>query len=140
MIRRPPISTRTDTLFPYTTLFRSRLALDRAGDPHAVVERVILRHARTEQRRERPRLALGPQRVGIVLHARTRAEHEMAAAADIGFEMLRLRLGHDVEIGRDHERISREISLGREPMDALRLNPPRPIEIGKRERKRAVRG
>src|SRR3546814_15774174 len=29
MIRRPPISTRTDTLFPYTTLFRSiRLAAD----------------------------------------------------------------------------------------------------------------
>src|SRR3546814_1150980 len=29
MIRRPPRSTRTDTLFPYTTLFRSRR---RAGD------------------------------------------------------------------------------------------------------------
>src|SRR3546814_16107761 len=28
MIRRPPISTRTDTLFPYTTLFRSLAALD----------------------------------------------------------------------------------------------------------------
>src|SRR3546814_2246486 len=27
MIRRPPRSTRTDTLFPYTTLFRSYLAL-----------------------------------------------------------------------------------------------------------------
>src|SRR3546814_18639108 len=26
MIRRPPRSTRTDTLFPYTTLFRSQLA------------------------------------------------------------------------------------------------------------------
>src|SRR3546814_4309146 len=26
MIRRPPISTRTDTLFPYTTLFRSYAA------------------------------------------------------------------------------------------------------------------
>src|SRR3546814_9220045 len=26
MILRPPRSTRTDTLFPYTTLFRSRLA------------------------------------------------------------------------------------------------------------------
>src|SRR3546814_5121934 len=26
MIRRPPRSTRTDTLFPYTTLFRSRVA------------------------------------------------------------------------------------------------------------------
>src|SRR3546814_13495924 len=30
MIRRPPRSTRTDTLFPYTTLFRS-CAFDRAG-------------------------------------------------------------------------------------------------------------
>src|SRR3546814_14556225 len=28
MIRRPPRSTRTDTLFPYTTLFRSRLSPD----------------------------------------------------------------------------------------------------------------
>src|SRR3546814_17970791 len=27
MIRRPPRSTRTDTLFPYTTLFRSRKIL-----------------------------------------------------------------------------------------------------------------
>src|SRR3546814_1674682 len=29
MIRRPPRSTRTDTLFPYTTLFRSRPAKER---------------------------------------------------------------------------------------------------------------
>src|SRR3546814_13382390 len=28
MIRRPPRSTRTDTLFPYTTLFRSRFERD----------------------------------------------------------------------------------------------------------------
>src|SRR3546814_20704932 len=41
MIRRPPRSTRTDTLFPYTTLFRSRIghrlaaagrALEAGGD------------------------------------------------------------------------------------------------------------
>src|SRR3546814_12124690 len=31
MIRRPPRSTRTDTLFPYTTLFRSRAAFYRQG-------------------------------------------------------------------------------------------------------------
>src|SRR3546814_14990535 len=31
MIRRPPRSTRTDTLFPYTTLFRSAVDLE-AGD------------------------------------------------------------------------------------------------------------
>src|SRR3546814_9032324 len=30
MIRRPPRSTRTDTLFPYTTLFRSGAANDRS--------------------------------------------------------------------------------------------------------------
>src|SRR3546814_20686691 len=30
MIRRPPRSTRTDTLFPYTTLFRSRRPRDRS--------------------------------------------------------------------------------------------------------------
>src|SRR3546814_13860453 len=31
MIRRPPRSTRTDTLFPYTTLFRSRCIEARAN-------------------------------------------------------------------------------------------------------------
>src|SRR3546814_1135343 len=30
MIRRPPRSTRTDTLFPYTTLFRSKRGCSRA--------------------------------------------------------------------------------------------------------------
>src|SRR3546814_15744180 len=35
MIRRPPRSTRTDTLFPYTTLFRSveRHQVESPGDP-----------------------------------------------------------------------------------------------------------
>src|SRR3546814_19195752 len=31
MIRRPPRSTRTDTLFPYTTLFRSSMAARKAS-------------------------------------------------------------------------------------------------------------
>src|SRR3546814_2796674 len=45
MIRRPPRSTRTDTLFPYTTLFRShemrlpRFAIDLADDIAALVVR-----------------------------------------------------------------------------------------------------
>src|SRR3546814_12889879 len=34
MIRRPPRSTRTDTLFPYTTLFRSRPRPARRPTPH----------------------------------------------------------------------------------------------------------
>src|SRR3546814_17426358 len=37
MIRRPPISTRTHTLFPYTTLFRS-LASAAAGGYQAIEE------------------------------------------------------------------------------------------------------
>src|SRR3546814_15343216 len=34
MIRRPTVSTRTDTLFPYTTVFRSalRAAIDQTAD------------------------------------------------------------------------------------------------------------
>src|SRR3546814_1090655 len=34
MIRRPPSSTRTDTLFPYTTLFRSAAAHARRDEAH----------------------------------------------------------------------------------------------------------
>src|SRR3546814_2526908 len=76
MIRRPPRSTRTDTLFPYTTLFRSvparrpavaktalRAAMDDEGDrqlcssvrglqdhpPHLVAIRPRELHARSEE-------------------------------------------------------------------------------------------
>src|SRR3546814_19588076 len=34
MLRRPPRSTRTDTLFPYTTLFRSRMYSEFLGQLH----------------------------------------------------------------------------------------------------------
>src|SRR3546814_16994388 len=40
MIRRPPKSTRTNTLFPYTTLFRSSAGL---GPPHTPAKLVKLR-------------------------------------------------------------------------------------------------
>src|SRR3546814_12178044 len=35
MVRRPPRSTRTDTLFPYTTLFRSQLSEQPPGGSRA---------------------------------------------------------------------------------------------------------
>src|SRR3546814_3790840 len=45
MIRRPPRSTRTDTLFPYTTLFRSRLEEPRRRSHIAVqIGRWLHRH------------------------------------------------------------------------------------------------
>src|SRR3546814_13479289 len=57
MIRRPPRSTRTDTLFPYTTLFRSaRLQrLQRVGEKLA--ERLIRRYQALPAR-QRPQLWL----------------------------------------------------------------------------------
>src|SRR3546814_4987895 len=47
MIRRPPRSTLTDTLFPYTTLFRSRQGWRRDGEDAA---RRRCRTARGQQR------------------------------------------------------------------------------------------
>src|SRR3546814_15518979 len=53
MIRRPPRSTRTDTLFPYTTLFRSpcppdrRVGADFGRALYGGGERSLLRHARS---------------------------------------------------------------------------------------------
>src|SRR3546814_18692342 len=42
MIRRPPRSTRTDTLFPYTTLFRSQIVAERHRvSPDLRVERLL---------------------------------------------------------------------------------------------------
>src|SRR3546814_4244833 len=38
MIRRPPRSTRTDTLFPYTTLFRSKYMTRRMIAPYTSVQ------------------------------------------------------------------------------------------------------
>src|SRR3546814_15672265 len=37
MIRRPPRSTRTDTLFPYTTLFRSRMLGQQLARDHQML-------------------------------------------------------------------------------------------------------
>src|SRR3546814_10784049 len=42
MIRRPPRSTRTDTLFPYTTLFRSFVPARRAWLAAAIVGALVL--------------------------------------------------------------------------------------------------
>src|SRR3546814_13936465 len=79
MIRRPPRSTRTDTLFPYTTLFRSvdhepgvllELGVELAGAPAGV--------AGIEPQRAQGAVEL----VGVVL------EVEQAEVADDGDEAL----------------------------------------------------
>src|SRR3546814_14163276 len=49
MIRRPPRSTRTDTLFPYTTLFRSLLRDPGLADPTAITNRQYYLHERMRE-------------------------------------------------------------------------------------------
>src|SRR3546814_9711948 len=46
MIRRPPRSTRTDTLFPYTTLFRSRRDDRHATHPDSSADHRLRRFSR----------------------------------------------------------------------------------------------
>src|SRR3546814_15994074 len=62
MIRRPPRSTRTDTLFPYTTLFRSRPRRD-AGGAAAPEAGGRGRPARLSIRRRRARRREGHGRI-----------------------------------------------------------------------------
>src|SRR3546814_3148083 len=45
MLRRPPRSTRTDTLFPYTTLFRSKLDQVAKTLPPGIQVNVVLNRA-----------------------------------------------------------------------------------------------
>src|SRR3546814_7581478 len=93
MIRPPPRSTRTDTPFPYTTLFRS--ALDRRGGGAA---------GRVQRAIDEPRLGVG-----------------MAAEADDAAEALRLGPADEmvvlgvvaVEDGRSEEHTSELQSLMR---------------------------
>src|SRR3546814_828531 len=80
MIRRPPRSTRTDTLFPYTTLFRSaddrrQRAVDeeiipfedrarrRGGDDHANVFRARLINHGFAHKSDTPPSAVRPELV-----------------------------------------------------------------------------
>src|SRR3546814_10114151 len=78
MIRRPPRSTRTDTLFPYTTLFLSHAgdhqARSPAGGPalHQPRRDAAIRHLRAEDRpgRHPPDPRRLPEPVGL-LHRRS---------------------------------------------------------------------
>src|SRR3546814_4530083 len=81
MIRRPPISTRTDTLFPYTTLFRSAHALEgHAGEPAAGVDEGF-GHAEIEDRDAFVHRVLLLPRAGLHLVEAGAHQHLDVAAA-----------------------------------------------------------
>src|SRR3546814_5924742 len=59
MIRRPPRSTRTDTLFPYTTLFRSDVFVIAVPTPHDEEHRPDIGHVLSAARAIAPQLQVG---------------------------------------------------------------------------------
>src|SRR3546814_5570359 len=87
MIRRPPRSTRTDTLFPYTTLFRSR-GDEHGGEHHLGGDK---RHRDPERDRREPVLEAGGQ--GQQQHGER--EREGGSPADIDRIAAFQRLGAD---------------------------------------------
>src|SRR3546814_12401258 len=96
MIRRPPISTRTAPLFPYTTLFRSAISSSNIRGSTASTRHSPIRFRRSADRRKRAKQFFGvdPPRadVGAVAqdhahalpgrppHARDRASSQQRAA------------------------------------------------------------
>src|SRR3546814_20775133 len=98
MIPRPPRSTRTDTLFPYTTLFRSRLAdPDRRVRGHRFGDLLILHVAEGIER-------LRIEQVVGELRSAHRLEHhareDRLELVTRGVEIVTRRQPLGVEIGR----------------------------------------
>src|SRR3546814_8540105 len=81
MIRRPPSSTRTDTLFPYTTLFRAPVAA-----AHHRIAGVIIAAAigaashRDDVARLRHQVVDAAQRRGHLVAQRARDDHHVRLA------------------------------------------------------------
>src|SRR3546814_2648536 len=69
MIRRPPRSTRTDTLFPYTTLFRSHdqpAGLDQAAQLGKVARQLRPAHVLEHAHRRQLVIGLGLVQLAVV--------------------------------------------------------------------------
>src|SRR3546814_14013261 len=83
MIRRPPRSTRTDTLFPYTTLFRS--LVDRAAglapeSRNGRLQRAVVRTHAAAVVRLQPQRAIEVAELGAARHQERRRPYQRQAA------------------------------------------------------------
>src|SRR3546814_20722796 len=90
MIRRPPRSTRTDTLFPYTTLVRSQPQARRVDDGRGSHQGTPEIKARRLYQKPRPSHA-GTKQLGAANPARVgvaQARFAMHAARHVGVDAL----------------------------------------------------
>src|SRR3546814_11934275 len=94
MIRRPPRSTRTDTLFPYTTLFRSIVERPERPEPvlrEIVAERHSVRRPRSAERLDdRVREIAAAEARPAVVAPRHRRQQRLAAERPIRSEERRV--------------------------------------------------
>src|SRR3546814_9832149 len=106
MIRRPPRSTRTDTLFPYTTLFRSFRREGVVPPFHRVVAKTAALHRAAQQLPVRALLRGGTGCVGVcayVEEVEVGAHVQRLAARAVG------RATFDGEVGGAAAAVTREI-------------------------------
>src|SRR3546814_7679991 len=128
MIRRPPRFTRTDTLFPYTTLFRSRqfrIAQFACDAPERMPERVrryigpsesVANSAQHSISRDKVRLpAVRGEYIGAAVLNRLFSEHAKRGRADDADLCARLSVAkYDIAfVGRSEEHTSELQSLMR---------------------------
>src|SRR3546814_4592418 len=101
MIRRPPRSTRTDTLFPYTTLFRSELALHVGQHRDRQVAQILMVALPGEVHE----LAVDrePEKLGV-------AVDELLVEPAEGRDLRRADEGEVLRPGEEHEPLARERS------------------------------
>src|SRR3546814_19113942 len=116
MIRRPPRSTRTDTLFPYTTLFRSLrdAAVVEAEDAVDAAE-AVGRHQPVD-RKARPRFPVAGDADGqqhrIIAEAGEPIGRLAIAAAIFGRELAIKTVGHAGEPGPAHRPAAAQRGVG----------------------------
>src|SRR3546814_7060111 len=87
MIRRPPRSTRTDTLFPYTTLFRSVFRVIIADGPGLCVplgERYLKHQARPGANGQDRRIGLAP----VLAQRRQHHAHDRFIVGEHGLQRI----------------------------------------------------
>src|SRR3546814_15757277 len=130
MIRRPPRSTRTDTLFPYTTLFRS--PADQPVEHRLVARRPLDRlydagQGRGTEIRQRPREQARRREMG-----RTARDPQPPHLSRRWRGLSRARLREDIPRPRDRRRAA--------PVDLRPLSHRRPAElVARRTEERRVR-
>src|SRR3546814_17430856 len=111
MIRRPPRSTRTDTLFPYTTLFRSLFA-----DRKTVAERrVAVLRQRGSRRGQGQRGQSGREMRTSSHHQSPKHKHERAVPARCRQGAVFIAAVRPIPLGTNPKpfALQREVKIGR---------------------------